>query len=160
LGADDRISRPGTAESAYTTVSTTFATPRIHSQESNSIDIDDCSNTMRDFKTLFSADMKVHPKSSSPSFSHRHSQLYRRSEKLENDMNPSPSTARQFTRQESREFLATRRLRGVSTSKVGMTKDDNNVSDMPDGPLSITAKSKLMGLIVERSKAKYSNNHM
>jgi hypothetical protein len=61
--------------------------------------------TMKDFKTLFSHDVKEHPRNSTPKFNPNNSFLYRRSESIEKTMSSDVMDRTKLTRGLSKSFL-------------------------------------------------------
>jgi hypothetical protein len=132
--------------------------------------------TMRDFKTLFSHDAKEHPRNSTPKFNPSNSFLYRRSESIEKTMSSDVMDRTKLTRGLSKSFLRTlskqqsmssfsRQPSIESESEEGFLEPKPEPEIEPSAsskpiPLNVKTKSKLMSLVVQRSKAKYQDKHM
>lgn len=132
--------------------------------------------TMRDFKTLFSHDVKEHPRNTNPKFNPNNSLLYRRSESIEKTLNSDVMDRAKLTRGLSKSFL---RTLSKQQSMSNISRQPSLESEFEEGfldpdaepeiesfgankpaPLNVKTKSKLMSLVVQRSKAKYQEKHM
>lgn len=130
---------------------------------------------MKDFKSLFSHDAKEHPRNVVPKFNPNNSLLYRRSESIEKTMNSDVMDRAKLTRGLSKSFLRSlsqqQSFRDLSRQPSIESESEEFVAEdpvpppepeppQPVGPLNVNTKSKLMSLVVQRSKSKYQNKHM
>jgi hypothetical protein len=128
------------------------------------------SPTIKDFKSLFSHDAKEHPRNAAPKFNPSNSLLYRRSESIEKTLNSEVLDRAKLTRGLSKSFIMSRQHSSLSRQPTMEIEPEEFLEDsepepseqtpMKALPLNVNTKSKLMSLVVQRSKAKYQKNHM
>lgn len=133
-------------------------------------------STIKDFKKLFSHDMKEHPRNTAPRFNPNNSILYRRSESIEKTMNSDVMDRTKLTRGLSKSFLRSLSKQQSISRQPSLESEAEKIDteehshetpeeeihppSQPAAPLNVNTKSKLMTLVVQRSKSKYQNKHM